>query len=136
MANMKSKTRLIKCCGEMWARNTKNIKDVLAITTGGHRFLRRSMRTPRRSRRPSYRETFPELEDEASGEPLGFAVSGNACRFNRSLQHPITNCYCNTSRRESISFHVWQEKRGASCALNFKHASQFLKRSKISSVQV
>ena len=36
---MDSKTsghaRLMKCCGEMWARNAKNIKDVPARTKGG-----------------------------------------------------------------------------------------------------
>jgi len=34
-ASGQSKTRLMKCCGEMWARNAKNIKDVPARTKGG-----------------------------------------------------------------------------------------------------
>jgi len=31
-----------------------------------------------------------------------FPGSDNSCRFNRSLQLPITKCHCKTSRRESI----------------------------------
>jgi hypothetical protein len=34
-ANGQGNTRLMKCCGEMWARNAKNIKDVPARTKGG-----------------------------------------------------------------------------------------------------
>jgi hypothetical protein len=29
-------------------------------------------------------------------------LSVRACQLNRSMQHPIPNCYCNASRRESI----------------------------------
>src|SRR5882672_8834802 len=34
-ASEQSKTRLMKCCGEMWARNTKNIGDVPTSKKGG-----------------------------------------------------------------------------------------------------